>query len=194
MNESQNIINAALDELSANSVRFTELLDRYSEEELNRRVDEDGWSVGQHIQHITRAGRQFALAMKVTVSDARKREILSDGPFGFDLRGRLFLKVLEPPVKARVKSPKPARPEEFVELETLKAELQKTRKKLTEVYQSSAGIDMRRVKMRHPLNRLMNFNFVSWLSIVPSHERRHLWHIDNTLVKLGLIQEESVSG
>lgn len=186
-----NEVESALKELDDNSAKFTALFDGLSEEELNRRTDGSSWSIAQHIQHVTRAGRQFGLAMKVAITDARKRGLLSKGPFRPDFIGRLFLKALEPPVKLRVKSPKPAIPDELVAVETLNADFMKMRKKLKEVYLESAGIDLERLKMRHPLNRLLNFNFAVWLALVPSHERRHLWHIDNTIRNLGLALDKS---
>lgn len=181
-----NHVDKALDQLDVNDIRFEELLNCLSEKELNLRADESSWSIAQHIQHLVIAGRQFSLTIKAATAEARKQGLVGEGPFSYNLLGRFFLKILEPPVSMRVKSPKAAVPEEFVAVEALKGEFTKMRRKLREACKECAGIDLGRVKARHPAQKMMNFNLAVWLEVAPSHERRHLWHIDNALSKLGL--------
>ena len=105
---------------------------------------------------------------------AVRESLHSPAPYSLDIIGRIFVKILEPPVRFGAPAPPqflPATPTSAKA--TLEAFLDSQNRVMKELDQSE-GISMVNVKVTSPANSLIKYNLYSAYRILTAHQRRHL--------------------
>src|SRR5437016_10676139 len=77
-----------------------DLTDFLSDDELQQRPKNRGWSIAECIQHLTATNYLYIPIL----SSALQGAPTGDGPYKMDWRGRLLKSVLEPPYRSKVKT------------------------------------------------------------------------------------------
>jgi hypothetical protein len=148
-----------------------------SEQELNwQERPGETWSVGQCLDHLM-IMNPFYLAGFVPLV-----ERATVGPFrglASTAGGRWFISNLEPPVKRRMKSPKPAVPRSAVPREGIVEAYRRSHDSYRRLVRASAGVDVTRVKGPNPFFTFVPMRVSTILKIVPAHDRRHIWQAQN---------------
>lgn len=127
------------------------------------------------LDHLNVAGSKLLPLIDEAIDRARKRELFSLGPFNYGLLGNRFIRSQEPPVKRRMKTFKqyllpPDR--SLPEVESTFLDLQD---QIIDRIRAANGLDLSRIKIGSPVNRLIRFNLAAWFAATVAHERRHLW-------------------
>jgi hypothetical protein len=151
-----------------------------TEEELNRRPPDGGWSAAECIAHLNLTGQAYRPILRDGLAEARKAG-RSAGKLKLDLLGWLLVKSVGP--SRRFKSKTPAAFVPTVNLRT--AELVKKFRTLQaeqiEVVRQSTGLPIDRVKVVSPFDPRGRYSIYSALRILAAHQERHLNQADAAL-------------
>jgi DinB superfamily len=158
--------------------RYADLLRNYSREQLNWRSAEGAWSMAQCIEHVARVNRVYIPPIKHAIAHGRSLPVSEDQP----LRtagwfSAFFLKSVSPEGKAKLRSPRIARPSKepsLIEPEDSLRKLQATHLEIREVLESSNQPDLNRLRFKNPFVPLIRFTVGTGILIMVGHGRRHL--------------------
>jgi uncharacterized damage-inducible protein DinB len=152
-----------------------ELLEALSEDQFHWRADAEHWSIAECVAHLLVAGGLYIPRIERSIERGRARAQLATGPHRHPLLGRLFVWIMEPPVRMRFKAPKPFAPttlgapydalEEFLSLQD----------QLKERMTQADGLDLGSIRVSSPISRSIKMSLGQSFALVLSHERRHLW-------------------
>jgi len=162
-------------ELEAASELARGLAREFSPRELGEPPVPDGWSAADNLMHLTLSSEALIPRMTRTLGKLAESGRRSDGPTPSDWVGRVYARFLEPPVRLRVKAPRPFVPASGkTAAEALPAFLAAQRAVVALVDQS-VGLDLAARKVPSPFSRYVQYNIYSAFRIFTAHERRHLW-------------------
>ena len=115
------------------------------------------------------------------IEEARREGVLGDGPPKRGLMAKLFIRVLEPPVRFRAKAPQPFRPRSEISKDEALAEYDASHQALRELIEKSDGLDLGRTRLTSPAASWMKLRLGECYAILAAHERRHLWQMEQVL-------------
>jgi hypothetical protein len=148
-----------------------------SEERGTWRVAPGSWSVAECLDHLATANRVYLTAMQPAaaraLSDGRHRR----GPARPGLVGSWFVRYLEPPPRAGLKSkaPRKIRPRIGPALGDAAAAFFDSQDRVQTFLRTYADIDLAGVRFPNPFIRGVRFSLATGLHVIAAHERRHLW-------------------
>jgi hypothetical protein len=163
-------------ELTRLSFEASALAAPLDEAQFNWRPDGGtGWSVGQCLEHLTRANRIYLDALEAA---CRKAPPQGEGPVPPLRPGRLgewFLRTLDPPVRTRFKAPQKIFPQARCPKQATLVAFAGEQQRAIELVRQTARIDCNSIRFDNPLAYgLRMFNIATGLLVIPAHERRHL--------------------
>lgn len=161
-------------ELSEATARAHRLAGGLSPEDWSRRPAPERWSVGEQIVHLNLSSRAFLPGIHEAARNAREKGLLSDGPYRRDFLGWLLCKVVEPPVRMRVKTSASFEPAQL-EPEMVMAEFDRLQEEMIGAVRGVAGLALDRIDIVSPFDSRVRYNLYSCLRVIPAHQRRHLW-------------------
>jgi hypothetical protein len=133
------------------------------------------WSIAQCLEHLNATARSYLPAIDEGIADAIRHGAYAEGPFHYNLVGRLFSHLMEPPARLRLrasfdKQPGPQRPKR----ETL-AGFRAYQVQYVDRLRQANGIDLARSCVRSPVVSWIRIPLGSAFATMAAHERRHLW-------------------
>ena len=141
------------------------------------RAEAGSWSVAECLDHLGTANRVYVGAMLPAAARARSDRRQRRGPARPGLVGGLFVKFLEPPVRARfkTKAPRTIRPRTAPALDDAITTFLASQDEVRTFLRTYAAIDLTRVRFPNPFIRGVRFSLATGLHVIAAHERRHLW-------------------
>jgi hypothetical protein len=135
------------------------------------------WSVAECLDHLATANRVYLAAMQPSAAQAQDDGRRRRGPAQPGLVGGWFVKFLEPPVKARLKTkaPRTIRPRSAPALSDASASFLASQGDVRKFLRTYADIDLTGVRFPNPFIRGVRFSLATGLHVIAAHERRHLW-------------------
>jgi hypothetical protein len=113
------------------------------------------------------------------IANAIRDGAYGEGPFDYTWVGRAFARVLEPPVRLRMRAPVDKHPgPERPKRETL-AGFRAYQVQYIDRLRQANGIDLGRARVRSPLVTWIRIPLGSAFAAMAAHERRHLWQARN---------------
>lgn len=151
------------------------LLDGLSDAQLAWRPESGGWSIGEVACHLRTLNTRYLEAIDQSISEAR-----AQGRTGFEgykpgLLGGFMVKMMEPPVKRRLKTPAIFRPAD--DAHDWRAEVDgylATHEELEQRLHHAGGISLARARVVSPATRLLRLTLGDAFALLLAHERRHL--------------------
>lgn len=144
--------------------------------EFNQRPGENRWSIAECLDHLDATARLFMPVFDAAIQKGQSRGLTSNGPFAYPLLERLFMAAMEPPPRFRFRAPAalaPA-PSDRDPGEALH-EFLAWQERLGERILRADGLDLRRVRMRSPVQPWLAYSLGTGFAAILAHERRHLW-------------------
>lgn len=133
------------------------------------------WSVGQCLDHLTRANRVYLDAIEEAVRKAAAEGDVAAPPLQPGRLGRWFLSSLEPPARLKFRAPDKIVPPSRCPKQATLVAFAGEQQRVLELVRSSARIDANAVRFENPLvYGLRTFNVATGLLVIAAHERRHL--------------------
>lgn len=133
------------------------------------------WSIAECLEHMNATARFYLPAIDEGIADAIRNGAYAEGPFKYNLIGRIFSRLMEPPARFRMrapidKMPGPERPKR----ETL-AGFRAYQVQYVDRLRQANGLDLSRSCVRSPFASWIRIPLGSAFASMAAHERRHLW-------------------
>lgn len=175
MNTNPPDIQVLEDQLKAAGLEARALVAGLDEERGTRRIEGGSWSVAECLDHLAAANRVYLRAMEKTAIRARQQGKLRRGPAIPGHLGRWFVRLLEPPVKVRLKAPRSIRPGTGRCLAETLADFEMSQEEVRAFMRNFGDLDLATVRFANPFVKGVRFSLATGLSVITAHERRHLW-------------------
>jgi hypothetical protein len=167
-------LSEALDAIDADERALVEGL---SEAAGTWRREPGTWSVAECLDHLATANRVYLEAMtppaERALADGRKRR----RPAIPGLIGGWFVRILEPPARAglRSKAPQKISPRPSPPLDDAVRQFRASQEEVRRFLHRFAAIDLTGVRFPNPFIRGVKFSLATGLHVIAAHERRHIW-------------------
>jgi hypothetical protein len=86
----------------------------------------------------------------------------------------MFVESLKPSARIKVRTMKAYTPRRGLSKDEILARFLRSQKELRRVLDASEGLDLARIKVVSPANRLLRFSLGIWFAATVAHEQRHL--------------------
>lgn len=154
-----------------------------SPEQLSWSPPEGGWGVGQVLAHLATTNESYLDRIPTALQSARVGgEASKLPPWRPSFFGRLLIRSLDPDSTRRVPTPRAWRPRNQAPPDALPRFLESQRR-LTELAESAAGVDLTRARLSSPASRLVRLNAGDAFRTFVVHGWRHLSQIDRVLAR-----------
>jgi hypothetical protein len=145
------------------------------------------WSVGQCIEHLNVTARAYLPSLDQGIASAIRAGVYGNGPFTYNVLGRLMVRSTEPPPLWRVKAPAifapPAAPQAQRTRSEIMAGFRGYQVQYIDRLRQANGVDLAKAKVVSPANRLLHISLGSGFGLQIAHERRHLWQARQLLAR-----------
>jgi hypothetical protein len=141
------------------------------------RAEPGSWSVAECLDHLATGNCVYLASMQAAAERARAAGRRRRGPAQPGLVGGLFVRYLEPPVRAgfRSRAPGKIRPRPAPPLIDALTKFLASQDDVRAFLRTFAGIDLSSVRFANPFIRGVRFSLATGLHVIAAHERRHLW-------------------
>lgn len=133
------------------------------------------WSVLQCIEHISVSVRHYLTRIHPAIERGWQQQMTSPGPYRYPRIERWIIRNLEPPYKFKAKTAGPYQPAGVRPAEEVLADFVRAHDELRDAMRRSDGLDLGRIRFRHPHVFLLVFSLGGSYSVLTAHARRHLW-------------------
>jgi hypothetical protein len=160
--------------------RANALAARLDDVVLMRRPAPASWSVAENLEHLSATAATFARRIRrrldaSTVSDRVSRERTS-------IIGRVWLTLVEPPARVRLKVPAAAlQPGEIESRDTLLARFAETHGTLIALLDESDAYDRMRLRIPSAFAKRITVTLYDGFVVLAAHGRRHLWQAERAV-------------
>lgn len=174
-------IQSLKNELNSVSEAAKKIFAGHSNEQLMRRPSKGGWSPAECLAHLTVTGNKTMDEMEAATAKALRESLHSNAPYKLDFTGKLFLKILEPPVRFKTPAPPAFMPDAPANGVTALEDFLKFQDRSLKALDTASAISMVNVDVTSPASAYIKYNLYSAFRITAAHERRHIWQIENVL-------------
>ena len=154
--------------------------------ELNWRPAQDGWSIGECIEHLNLMGRCFLRLIETSIDQAFAEGWLYSGPFHYGRFETWCVRHAGPQAKIRLKTPQAFVPAPGIYDRSVVEEFLTIQRELLDLRDRADGIDLTKPRVRLPFSRFLKLSLGQTFALVLAHERRHLWQAWEVREKLKL--------
>jgi DinB family protein len=147
-----------------------------TEQQFNWAPGDGKWTVGQCLEHLNITHKKWLPDIEQAVKLARENGITGSGPYTYGYFSRLFLRILEPPVK-RLKAGAPAsfQPEKQLDRDEVVGRYLDHHERLTKILEDADGLNLSKVKVRSAFSNMIKYQLGMAFWIILAHDRRHIW-------------------
>ncbi|MQA28924.1 MAG: hypothetical protein GEU82_03665 [Luteitalea sp.] len=146
-----------------------------TDEQFNWQRSPGSWSIAQCLDHLNLTAARFLPAMDAAIAEARRKEMLSPGPFSYPLLERWFVRSQEPPPKIRARALKRFVPRASLSIGEVVPQFIDWQERIGDRLRRADGVDLQRAKHRSPVMALFTWRLGTIFALTLAHERRHLW-------------------
>jgi hypothetical protein len=146
-----------------------------TDEQFNWQPDPTRWSIAQCLQHLVVAADEFLELQEAAIDRARRRGLLSDGPYRHGRVGSMIAASIEPPAKRRFKTKRTLVPTGLHSIDTLVPAFHRRQDVLRQLIARARGIDLGKTRVPLPGLPILRLSLGQSFAFTLGHERRHLW-------------------
>ena len=141
------------------------------------RAQPESWSVAECLDHLATGNRVYLSAMQPAADRALRHGSTRRRPAEPGLIGGWFVRYLEPPVRAglKTKAPRTIRPRPSPALDEALSAFLDSQAGVRGFLCTYATIDLAGVRFPNPFIPGIRFSLATGLHVIAAHERRHLW-------------------
>lgn len=161
-------------QFAAIQARTRELTAGLNEERFNWRAAPHQWSIEECLAHLTIVGQWEVKAIENAIDATKARGLTGNGPFRYGAFERFLVRMTEPPVRRKVRSPRRFLPLHGQPLTAVVPTFLHLQSQLLLQIERAEGLDLARVKVATPISRLFKLSLGMTFAQTAAHERRHL--------------------
>jgi hypothetical protein len=109
------------------------------------------------------------------IARGRDSGTFGDGPYRRDFLGWMLARLVEPPVRLRVKTRDAFVPVHLAPPAEVLSDFDRWQDRFAAALQSAAGLALDRIEVASPYDPCLRLNLYSFLRTIPAHQRHHLW-------------------
>jgi hypothetical protein len=140
-----------------------------------------GWSVAECIDHLNVTARLYLPQLDEGIANAIRQGLYGEGPFKYWWFARVFVRMLEPPPRMRVKSPAAFQPPPARTRREIMAAFRAYQVQYVDRLRQANGLDLARARVRSPVVSWIQVPLGTGFAAMTAHERRHLWQARRVL-------------
>jgi hypothetical protein len=133
------------------------------------------WSIADCLEHLNTVARFYLPRLDEAIADAIRRGTYGEGPFAYNIIGRLFTAIQGPPATLKVKAPKPFQPTPNRPRAEVMAAFRAYQVQYVDRLRQANGLDLARARVSSPVAAWLRFSLGSGVALMAAHELRHLW-------------------
>ena len=133
------------------------------------------WSVAQCIDHLNVTARMYLPVLDEGIANAIRQGQYGEGPYAYPWLARMFVRMLEPPPRFRVKTPVAFRPPPGRTRQEIMSAFRAYQVQYVDRLRQANGLDLSHARARSPVISWLVFPLGSAFASMAAHERRHLW-------------------
>lgn len=170
-------LQAMLEQIEANKREGKAVAAGLSDARFNWRAGPEKWSIAECLQHLNLAVTKTLPAFDKAIAEGRANGRLAPGPFRYGWFSRWMVASMEPPPKRRMRTfPIFALPAgASYQSGDVLPQFDAVRDQLAERVRQADGLDLSRIRVVSPVNRLLRLPLGAYFNFVITHDRRHLW-------------------
>jgi DinB family protein len=166
------VLDAQLDAIRREADALTAGL---TDEQFNWQPDPTRWSIALCLQHLVVAADGLLELQEAAIDRARRRGLLSDGPYRHGRIGSMITASIEPPAKRRFKTARALIPSGRHTVDSLVPAFQRRQDSLRQLIARARGIDLGKTRVPLPGLPVLRLSLGQSFAFTLGHERRHLW-------------------
>ena len=170
---SHQIIQECITATKANVERALRIFSSLSEKQLNWKSGPESWSAGECISHIVKSNDLYLNKIEnilSSFSSSQEKDFLYKQSF----IGKLIAKGVDPAYVRKSKTFKVFFPDASEIHKDIIDEYVQSSKRFIELVGRMRNLDLKRIKLSLPVNKLIRLNLGDPLIIIPKHDERHL--------------------
>jgi len=153
-----------------------QLLEQVTEEQLSLPPAPGKWSMGECIEHLNRTGTFITEEMELSISEGIRKNLKGKPPYHYGWFNRFFIRMMEP--GSRMKTPAPGMykpdPAAVYKKENLLKAYSQLQDHYCELLDKAEGLDLKRVKVRSPVLRILRLSLGACFHAMAAHQDRHV--------------------
>jgi hypothetical protein len=173
MQSSHQIIQECITSTKANVERATSTFSHLSEKQFNWKQNHDSWSVGECISHLINSNALY-LSKIESILTSNTSAPAKDFSYKQSFVGKMIVKGVDPANVRKSKTFKVFFPEASDIPKSIIDDYTASSKKFIELADKLRHLDLKRIKLSSPVNKLLRMNLGDPLIIIPKHDERHL--------------------
>lgn len=155
-------------------VQARELTAGLNEERFNWRPGPHQWSIEECLAHLTIVGQWEVGAIERAIEEGRARGLTGSGPFRYGPLDRFIVRMTEPPVRRKLRSPRRFLPLDGQPVTAIVPTFLHLQSQFLRLIERAAGLDLARVKVATPISRFYKMSLGMMFAQAAAHERRHM--------------------
>jgi uncharacterized damage-inducible protein DinB len=159
-------------------LKETEVLKSLSVDQLNKQPSNNGWSIGQCLQHMNVYSRHYIPAIETALTRAKSEE---SGKFSSGWLGGYFANLMKTDsngiVKSKMKSPKNAEPSVVPDSGAELIEFISHQHHLLNILDIAQNVNLGNERVPTSLSRFIRLKIGDTFSFFVEHEKRHMAQI-----------------
>lgn len=176
-------LNALAKELVEARRRAHAVAQGLSLDDWSLRPEPERWSVAEQILHLNLASGAYLPVIDEAIGRGEAEGAFGGGPYRRDFLGWMLARLVEPPVRLRIRTSARFEPD-GVSPRALADEVLRDFDRwqdllITALYRAD-GLALDRIEVASPYDPRLQMNLYSFLCTVPAHQRRHLWLAERT--------------
>lgn len=135
----------------------------------------NAWSIAQCIDHLNVTARLYLPLLDDGIANAIRQGLYGEGPFTYWWLARMFVRMLEPPPRLRMKAPVPFQPPPPRARREIMAAFRAYQVQYVDRLRQANGLDLARARVRSVAAAWIYMPLGTGFAVMAAHERRHLW-------------------
>jgi hypothetical protein len=173
MSSTHQIIKNCIKATQSDIYRAVNTFSHLSDTQINWKPLADKWSVGECVSHLVNTNNLYLTKIEnILTSAAFGAE--KDFPYKQSFMGKLIAKGVDPANIRKAKTFKVFFPDASEIHKDIIDDYVISSKKFIELAGRMRNLDLRRIKLSSPVNKLIRLNLGDPLIIIPKHDERHL--------------------
>lgn len=150
------------------------LFETHGAEKLERRPAENAWSAAECLAHLTLTVKKYLPGIDGAIEKGRAENVVSHGPFRYGWMSRMFIWMVGPPARMKVKAPQGFQIDKPVGAEEALEDFLWHHEALMGRMEQAAGLDLEKLRVVSPVNAKLKFELGAIFLTMEAHGRRHM--------------------
>lgn len=171
-------LQSVLHDLDRAERRARALLEGISDVQAAWQPHEGSWSISECLDHLARTNAAYLGAFREAIKHAGSAARTDRDSIKPGLFCGIFMRMIEPPPKAKVCAPKIVTPSPRANKDEVLRSFLKSHEEIRAFVRDGQAFDMNRLRFQNPFVSCLRFRVGAGLLIIAAHERRHLWQAE----------------